>query len=97
MTLPDSRASSAVPMASAEQRFVRVTRERANGFIEFEFSIGDPEVFMEMILDRPSFAEFCSRQGARLLDPAPSASPGPEPGGWDWRLRDATTIRFKQD
>ena len=42
-----------------QTRFVRVTSEARGGFIEFQFSIGDPTLYLEMILPKPAFEEFC--------------------------------------
>ena len=50
-----------------ERRFVRV-RERHDGFVEFDFSIGDPELYVELILTDQAFDEFCEANRVRLLD-----------------------------
>ena len=41
-------------------RFVRVTGTASGGFIEFQFSIGDPTLYLEMILPPDAFEEFCA-------------------------------------
>lgn len=53
------------------RRWVRVTQERADGFIEFDFAIGDPELSVELILPRTAFEEFCRHNQAQVLPPAP--------------------------
>ncbi len=73
------------------RRYVRRCGERAGGFIEFEFAIGEPEVFVEMILSPSAFAEFCAANRVALLPPRDA---GAGAADWDWRLADAT--RFKQ-
>lgn len=40
-------------------RYVRVTNADRRGYVEFQFSIGDPWLYLEMILPRAAFAEFC--------------------------------------
>jgi phenol hydroxylase P0 protein len=35
--------------------------------VEFEFSLGDPSVALEMILPEAAFGEFCREQQARFL------------------------------
>lgn len=78
------------------RRFVRVVGERANGFVEFEFAIGEPEIFVELILDRDSFAAFCTANKVEVLPPAdPARSDEPADSDWGWRLADATKTRFK--
>lgn len=47
--------------------FVRITGTRRSRFIEFEFSVGDPELSVEMIMPVPAFEEFCARHDAQLL------------------------------
>lgn len=47
--------------------FVRVRRVRAGGYVEFDFSIGDPTLFLEMILPEPLFREFCARNSVTYL------------------------------
>ena len=74
------------------RRFVRLSGERPNGFVEFEFAIGEPEIFVEMILPRVAFAEFCAINHVEMLPPRDPDAPQ---GDWDWRLADATHTRFK--
>lgn len=74
------------------RRFVRLSGERPNGFVEFEFAIGEPEIFVEMILPREAFTEFCVANRVEMLAPR---DPDALYGDWDWRLADATHTRFK--
>ena len=74
------------------RRFVRLSGERPNGFVEFEFAIGEPEIFVEMILPRAAFTEFCATNQVEMLPPRDPDAPQ---GDWDWRLADATHTRFK--
>lgn len=41
-------------------RYVRVTGLARGDFIEFQFSIGDPTLYLEMILPKAAFEEFCA-------------------------------------
>lgn len=45
------------------RRFVRIVEERVGDMIEFEFAIGEPELFVEMVMPRRQFDEFCRSQG----------------------------------
>lgn len=47
--------------ASGRQHFVRVTREHPRGYVEFQFAIDDPSLYLEMTLPPAAFAEFCAR------------------------------------
>jgi phenol hydroxylase P0 protein len=82
------------------RKFVRVTELRRDGFVEFEFALGEPELFVEMILPATAFDEFCALnkvsfvdENARLkLDAREDTA---ERAEWNWSLRDATHQRFK--
>ncbi|MCC5857320.1 MAG: phenol hydroxylase [Ectothiorhodospiraceae bacterium] len=50
-----------------QQRFVRVTAERDDGFVEFDFSLGDPDLYVELILPRPAFDAFCKNNAVQFL------------------------------
>ena len=54
-------------------RFVRVTNQDRRGNVEFQFSIGDPSLYLEMILPPAAFAEFCDEHQVRLLTDEESA------------------------
>lgn len=83
------------------KKFVRVMEERQDGFVEFEFAIGEPELVVELILPKAAFAEFCQANQVIFLDPesdsekAASAALDPLDGAWDWSLRAATHQRFR--
>lgn len=53
---------------TTETRFVRVTGVARGGFIEFQFAIGDPTLYLEMILPPTAFEEFCRMHDAVHLD-----------------------------
>ncbi len=40
------------------RRFIRVRRVRDNGFVEFDFAVGDAELSVELILPRTAFEAF---------------------------------------
>lgn len=78
-----------------ENKFVRVTELRKDGFVEFEFAIGEPELFCEMLMPASAFDEFCQLNRVMFLDPERQhEDAGTE---WSWSLRDATHQRFKSD
>ncbi len=54
---------SLVPI-NGETRFVRITGVAHGGFVEFQFSIGDPTLYLEMILPSVAFEEFCAENKA---------------------------------
>lgn len=71
MTLNDESDESVADKAfDTTQRFVRVTRVRADGFVEFDFAIGEPELFVELILSESAYAEFCATNDVVVLPSA---------------------------
>ncbi|HJV80225.1 phenol hydroxylase subunit [Noviherbaspirillum sp.] len=76
------------------RKFVRVIETRENGMVEFEFAIGEPGLFVELLLPGPAFAEFCQANAVTVLDDR-AAPVEDEPSQWDWNLRQATHQRFK--
>lgn len=76
----------------AEAKYVRLTEVRADGFVAFDFAIGEPEIYVEMMLPLAAFDAFCADHRVIRLDQAePDAEPGAKPDDSDflWRLRDA--------
>ncbi len=76
------------------RKFVRVSDLRQDGFVEFEFAIGEPELFVEMILPASAFDDFCAHNKVTFLDDDARLKVGGSED-WEWRLRDATRQRFK--
>lgn len=58
----------ALPAVDTSVRFVRVSEQRADGLVAFEFAIGWPELAVELLLPAAAFAEFCAANKVRRLD-----------------------------
>ncbi len=80
-----------------KDRFVRVLGRRANDLIEFEFAIGDPDLFVELIMPKRAFDEFCATNHVAFLGPRTGETAGSATGADDftWTLRDATSQRLR--
>jgi phenol/toluene 2-monooxygenase (NADH) P0/A0 len=76
------------PAGDPKRTYVRVTGTRAGGFIEFDFAIGTPDLFVELILPKHAFGEFCRMHHATEL--ATDGAPAPE-RELGWRVRDAVS------
>lgn len=50
------------------RKFVRVTGERDGDLVLFEFSIGWPELAVELVLPRAAFDEFCATHQVQRLE-----------------------------
>ena len=49
------------------QAYVRVTEIRHDGFIEFEFSLGDPSLYVELVLPQEAYMLFCANNKVQEL------------------------------
>lgn len=74
----------------AGRRYVRVCRRRPDGFIEFEFAIGDPALAVELMLPEAAFHDFCLANEVIVLDPAEAGE-----GDWVSRLNEASRQGFE--
>ena len=48
-------------------RYVRVRRVVNDQYIEFDFAIEDPSLYVEMILPKPAFAAFCQHNKVVMM------------------------------
>ena len=79
-------------------RFVRVIETRANGMVVFEFAVGEPQLFVELLMPRMQFEAFCAQQGVTPTHgPLESAVAGSAEHEWDWSLRAAREQRFRHE
>ena len=68
---------SAKPAFDPTVRFVRQRRVRADGFVEFDFAIGEPDLLVELILPVVAFHEFCrANQVIRVAPVEGATTPG---------------------
>ncbi len=67
-----------------------MVEHRPDGFVEFRFAIGDPELFVEMHLTEAAYAEFCESTGAEMLAPVDLLA---DVDDWAWTLHDAAHRR----
>ena len=75
-----------------KKRFVRFIEKRDDDFVLFEFAVGEPEIFAEMILKAEDYEIFCKEQGVVMIDQ--DTNPIDEENDFEWRLRDATDKRL---
>lgn len=69
-------------------KYVRVTDKRADGFIEFDYCLGEKDMVLEMILTEEAFEDFCRTEQVTFLDA--DNNEGGEASPFDWRLHNAT-------
>ncbi|MCF8168590.1 MAG: phenol hydroxylase subunit [Rhodoferax sp.] len=77
------------PDFNPERKFIRIMKTHANGLIEFEFAVGEPELFVELLMAQSAFDEFCvMHQVTPTQGPLTQAQDG-DNEEWDWSLRAA--------
>ena len=74
------------------QKFVRLIERRADGLVEFEFSIGDPELFAEMLLPADAYEDFCRINAVTVLDG--ERKEVDQGSGLGWSLHEANARRY---
>jgi len=90
--------ASAEPVWDPTAKWVRIVEERASGMVEFEFAVGEPQLFVEMVMPRAQFIEFCAMHGITPTHGAlPAAPQGSDEHEWDWSLRQARERHFRQE
>jgi phenol/toluene 2-monooxygenase (NADH) P0/A0 len=77
---PPAPAPDEPLVCDTSRRYVCVTEVRADGLVAFDFSIGWPELSVELLLPRAAFDEFCTRNQVirlerRAEDPTPADHP----------------------
>lgn len=48
-------------------KFVHITNQTKKGLIEFDFSVGDPTMYVELALPVKQFEEFCKNNCVKYL------------------------------
>ncbi|ENO86238.1 phenol hydroxylase subunit [Thauera linaloolentis] len=84
----------AEPAIDINRKFVRLIELRTDGFVEFEFAIGDPGLYAEMLLPAEAYASFCRANGVTVLAPR-EGEEAEEDEDWNWNLHRATHQRFR--
>ena len=49
-------------------RYVRVRSEPGDAFVEFDFAIGYPELYVELVLPHQAFTPFCETHHVQHMD-----------------------------
>jgi phenol/toluene 2-monooxygenase (NADH) P0/A0 len=73
------------------KKFVRVTGVRSGRYVEFEFSVNDADLTVELILPLAAFEEFCTLQDVTRL--APDGEVAGELEKLAWRTRQPGLLR----
>lgn len=69
--LPDP----ASPPFDPALRFVRLRKVRDDGFVEFDFAVGEPGLLVELVMPVAAFHEFCRANKVIQITPLEDATP----------------------
>lgn len=80
-----------------DKKFVRVIETHANGLVEFEFAVGEPELFVELMMAQTAFDEFCAMHQVTPTSGPLAQTPNCDTQEWDWSLRAAREQQHRHD
>ncbi|MDO4694144.1 MAG: phenol hydroxylase subunit [Eikenella sp.] len=76
-------------------KYIRIRSGADARFVEFDFAIGDPSLFVELVMPPAAFADFCARNGVVHMSEAQMAAVDSELD--KWRYGDDTLMRHNHD
>jgi phenol hydroxylase P0 protein len=82
---------------NTDLKFVRITELHPNGLVEFEFAVGEPGLFVELLMSKASFDEFCAMHGVTPTQGRLPAAQDCAEQEWDWSLRAAREQHLRHD
>ena len=79
------------------RKYVRVLGTLQSGLVEFEFSVGEPEMAVELVMPKAAFDEFCASNQVEFIGAslAVSADADADDADFHWNLHQATHQRFR--
>ncbi len=80
-----------------DNKFVRVIQTHANGLVEFEFAVGEPELFVELLMAGAAFDEFCAMHNVIPTQGHLVQAQSSDTQEWDWSLRAAREQQLRHD
>ena len=73
-------------------------RVNGDGFAPLAGHLDDAGLFVEMVMPRAEFEEFCATQGVQPTEGRlPAHDGGSSEHEWDWSLRDARDRHFRHE
>ena len=76
---------------------MRIIETHTNGLVEFEFAVGEPELFVELLMAQAAFDEFCVMHGVTPTQGRLAAKQDGAEQEWDWSLRAAREQNLRHD
>lgn len=79
------------PAFNPQRKFVRIIETHPNGLVGFEFAVGEPGLFVELLMARAQFEDFCALHGVTPTEGPLEEESEPGAHEWDWSLHAART------
>lgn len=79
---PAAPVSPSVTPISQMTKYIRVRSAPDARFVEFDFAINDPELFVELIMPKGAFEDFCQRNHVVTMSEAQMAAIDAEMEKW---------------
>ncbi len=81
-TVPLNQLPQRKPPFDATRRYVRFRGLRSDGYVRFDFAIGEPEIAVELMLSLPAYQEFCRTNAVTWLTRAQADAVDIENSKW---------------
>jgi phenol hydroxylase P0 protein len=75
-------------------KYVRVRSAPTDRFVEFDFAINDPALFVELVMPRQAFNEFCKKNAVVMMTEEQMTTIDKE--AIKWRYGDETLLANQQ-
>jgi phenol hydroxylase P0 protein len=80
-----------------DNKFVRIIQVHPNGLVEFEFAVGEAELFVELLMAQTAFDEFCAMHKVTPTLGHLVQAQSSDTQEWDWSLRAAREQHLRHD
>ena len=94
---PTHNAMSSTNEFNPSKKYVRIIETHANGLVAFEFAVGEPELFVELLMASQAFDAFCAMHGVTPTHGRLPARPDSTAQEWDWSLHAAREQHTRHD
>lgn len=76
-------------------KFVHITNQTKDGLIEFDFSIGEPTLYVELALPKEQFENFCKINGVKQLTKQQEIDV--ENDRYKWKYGEVGTLKYEKE
>lgn len=88
----NSYQDTPTPSINSLTKYIRIRSEEDSKFVMFDFAIGDPALFVELVLPPDSFKEFCTINKVIHMSPEQMAANDNDEDKWRYGV-EPTLVR----